>query len=80
MLPFLILTAVCVAGWLGVSLWAVLAGICALVLYSLTMHRWMHVGISDPILVTSSVINATGACGGAYLWGIVVRWVGGPVF
>lgn len=79
-LPFLILTSVCVAGWLGVSLWALLAGICALTLYSLTAHRWMHVGISDAIVVAGSVINAAGTCGAAYVWGIVVRWIGGSPF
>jgi hypothetical protein len=80
MLPFLIIFVVCIAGWLGASLWAVLAGICALTLYSLTAHRWMHVGVSDPIVVASSVLNATGACGAAYVWGWALRWMAGSPF
>ena len=80
-LAFLALSGTCTAGALRAPLWAALAGACALMLVSLMNHRLAPMpqwrGVSEPVLVLSSMLNASAAACATYIFGYVARWMWG---
>jgi hypothetical protein len=80
-LAFLILLGSCTAGALHASLWTPCSAACSLGLIELTNQRLAPLpqwrGVSDPILVLSSALNAVAAASATYIFGWVARWVWG---
>lgn len=80
-LAFLVLLGTCTAGALHAPLWAPLAGACSLTLLSLMNQRLAPLpqwrGVTDPVLVVSSVLNAAAAASATYIFGWLARWVWG---
>ena len=75
------LLATCVAGVFHLSWWWALAGACSLALTSLIAHRAASYAqlraVSEPVLVASSLLNASGAAFAVYLFGYFARWIWG---
>ena len=80
-LAFLILLGTCTAGALRAPLWSALAGACALALVSLMHQRLAPIpqwrGVSEPVLVLSSVLNASAAASATFIFGYFARWAWG---
>ena len=74
--PFLIILAVCMAGVLHTSWWAVLAGAAALVLYSLLTHP-NTTQLPLAVLAASSFSVSSLTAVGAFLFGWAARWAWG---
>jgi hypothetical protein len=78
---FAILVGTCLAGALHATLYAALTGSCTLALLSLTRQRALalpsHRGVSEPVLVAASLLNATAVAFAAYAFGYVSRWIWG---
>lgn len=80
---FAVLLATCVAGILHAPWWAACAGASSLALISLLALRARAASvpelrmISEPVLVLSSLINATVAACGIFAFGHFARWVWG---
>ena len=78
---FLVLLATSCAGVLHAPWWAAVAGACSLVLISFANQRVMSYpqwrGVSEPVLIFSSVLNASAAASAVFLFGYVARWAWG---
>ena len=83
-LAFSTLLITCVAGMLHANWWAACAGACGMVLISLVERQYagnryslLHRGISDPVLVLSSLLNGSVAAAAAFGFGHVTGWMWG---
>lgn len=80
-LAFAILLATSVAGVFHAPWWAACAGACSLVLVSLGSQRTATVpqlrGISEPVLIIASILNAAAVASAALIFGHLARWVWG---
>src|SRR5262245_48168799 len=80
-LAYMVLLATCAAGALHAPWWAVCAGACALTLISLLGYRTVTVpqlkGVSEPVLVLASIVNAAGVTAAAFVFGHAARWFWG---
>ena len=81
---FLALSASCVGGIAHASVWIAVAASCMLTAtslferqYSANRYATFHRGISDPVLVLSSVLNAATFSAAAFGFGLWTRWVWG---
>jgi hypothetical protein len=79
-LAYIVLLATCTAGVLHAPWWAACAGACLLTLISLLGQRAAMPelrGVSEPILITSSILNAAGVAAGVFIFGHLARWFWG---
>jgi len=83
-LAYMTLLATCVAGILHAPWWAACAGACSLALISLigqravSMPQMQGIGaIREPVLILSSVLNASAVASAAFVFGHIARWFWG---
>lgn len=83
-LAYVTLLATCVAGIFHAPWWAACAGACLLALISLIGPRAASISqmqgsgaISEPVLILSSVLNASAVASAAFVFGHVARWCWG---
>ena len=78
---FVVLLSTSIAGALHAPWYAGLAGACLLVLISLYSQRAASLpqwrGVSDPMLVLSSILNAAAAAAAVFIFGHLARWIWG---
>jgi|GEM_PF-4895147 len=77
-IAYVVLIATCVAGVFHLGWWSAVAGASSLALVSLASPRASAGrGISEQVLVASSLLNASAAASAAYAFGYLARWVWG---
>ena len=78
---FTILLATCLAGVFHAPWYSAAAGACSLALLSLLNQRAASGprlgGVSEPVLIFSSVLNAAAVASGVFAFGHVARWAWG---
>ena len=76
-----VLMATCTAGALHWTWWWACASACSLALISLLTLRAVAFSqlrsVSEPILVASSLLNASAAASAAFMFGYAARWMWG---
>lgn len=84
LVAYTILLMIALAGMMHAQWWAICAGSCMLILISLVRRQLagnrfaaFERGVSDPVLILSSVINGSAAAGTAFAFGHFTGWVWG---
>jgi hypothetical protein len=80
-LAYVVLLSTCLAGVFHAPWWAACAGACSLALILLIPPRAAPAPqmrtIGEPVLIFSSVLNASAVASGAFIFGHVARWLWG---